>query len=85
MYSRRNESFGKIYKFQLYESKQCMNFTALGFAPGPSLNLSERQPIRSDHDDNNHQWQQLLNGQHTQMSVNGASIMYVVLGIVIKK
>jgi len=45
----------------------------LGFATGLSLNLSERQPISSNHDENYHQWQQLLHGQYIEISVNGAS------------
>ena len=72
MYSRCNEAFGKIHKFQQCESEQCKNVTALGFATGPSFNLSERLLISSNHDQNYYQWQQMLNGQYITMSINGA-------------
>jgi len=52
MYSRGNEAFGKTNKFYSCVSKQCGNDTALGFASGPSLNLAERHPISSNHDEN---------------------------------
>jgi hypothetical protein len=54
MYSRRNESFGKIDQFLSRESEQCKKVTALSFATGPSFNLTERQSISSNHDPNNH-------------------------------
>jgi len=73
MYSRRNEPFDKIYKFQSWESKQRKNVTVLSFATGPSLNASERLPICSNHDENYYRWQQMLDGQYIEMSVNGAS------------
>jgi len=73
MYSRCKEDFGKILQFQLGESEQCKNVTALGFATGPHLKLSVRLPISSNHDENYYQWQQMLNGQCNKMSVNGAS------------
>ena len=60
-----------------------MNGTALGFATGPSLNLSERQPISSNHDESNYQWQQILNGQYSKMSFNGASTIGGLLSTVI--
>jgi hypothetical protein len=52
IYSRRNEAFGKTQKFYSFVSEQCKNVTALGFATGPSLNLAERHPISSNHDEN---------------------------------
>jgi hypothetical protein len=54
MYSSHNETFGMIHKFLLYESEQCKNVTALGFATWPHLNPSEIQPIISNHDENNY-------------------------------
>jgi hypothetical protein len=54
-------------------SEQCKNVTALSFATGPSLNLAERLPLSSNHDENYGQWQQMLNGQYRKMSINGAS------------
>jgi len=52
MHSRCNEAFGKTHKFWSCESKQGKNVTVLGFATRPSLNLSERLPISSNHDEN---------------------------------
>jgi hypothetical protein len=52
MYSRRNEGFGKKHKFYSCVMEQWKNVTALGFATGPSLNLAERLPISSNHDEN---------------------------------
>jgi hypothetical protein len=34
---------------------------------------AERHLISSNHDENKYQWQQILNGQYSKMSVNGAS------------
>jgi len=85
MYSRRNESFGKIYKFWSYESEQHKNVTALGFATGPCLNLSERQPISSNHDENHYRWQQMLNGQFIIMRINGASTICGLVSTVIEQ
>ena len=83
MYSRRNEAFGKIYKMQSCDSEQCRNVTALGVTAGPSLNLSERQPLSLNHDDNNCRWQQTLNGQHITIRVNGASTICGLVSMVI--
>jgi hypothetical protein len=47
----------------------------LGFTTGPSLNLAERIPISSNHDENYCQWQQMLNGQYSTMSINEASMI----------
>jgi hypothetical protein len=44
----------------------------LGFATGPSLNNAERQPIKSNQDENNYRWQQMMNGQYIKMIVKGA-------------
>jgi hypothetical protein len=46
----------------LCESKQCKNVTALSIATGQCLNVSERQSISSNHDENNYQWQLMLSG-----------------------
>jgi len=73
MYSRRNKAFGKTHKFYSCVSEQCNNITALGFTTGPSLNLAERLPIGSNHDENYFRGQQMLNGQYSKMSVNAAS------------
>jgi len=59
----RNESVGKIHKFMSWESEQCINITALGFATFQSFNLSERLPISSNHAENDYSWQQMLNAQ----------------------
>jgi hypothetical protein len=83
MNSRRNESYGKINKFKSCESEQCKNVTVLGFAKGQSLNLSERQPISSNHNENNHQWQLMLSGQYIKMSINGASTICGLVSTVI--
>ena len=61
MYRRRNECFGKIYKFESCQSKQCKNDTALRLAKGQSLNQTERQRISSNYDENNYRLQQILN------------------------
>jgi hypothetical protein len=75
MYSRSNAGFGKTHKFYSCVSEQCNNITALGFATGLSVNLAKRVPISSNRDENYCQWQQMLNGQYSQMSVNGASTL----------
>jgi len=74
MYRRHNAAFGKKHRFQLCESEQCKNVTALGFAAGPSLNQPETVPIRPNHDVDYYRWQRMLNGQYIKMSVNGASM-----------
>jgi hypothetical protein len=76
MYSRRNEAFGKTHKFLSCGSEHCKNVTALSIATGPSLNLAERLPISSNHNENHSRWQQMLNGQYSKMSVNRASTIY---------
>jgi len=48
----------------------------LGFSTGPSLNHVERQPMKSNQDENNYGRQQMLNGQYIKMIVNGASTIY---------
>ena len=73
MYCRHNESFGEIHHFESCESKQCKNITLLGLTTGPSLNRTKRQPIRSDHDENNYRWPQMFNGQYIKMSDKAAS------------
>jgi hypothetical protein len=47
--------------------------TSLGFATELSLNQAESQSLESNQDENNYRWQQMVNGQHIKMSVNGAS------------
>jgi len=69
----------------LWESEQCKNITPLGFATGLSLNLTERQPIRSNHDENNYQRQQMLSGKYIKMSVNGALMICGLVSMVIDK
>jgi len=56
----------------------------LGFATGPSLNLSERPPISSNHDENYYRWQQMLNGKYIETIVNGASMICGFVSTVIK-
>jgi len=73
MYSRRNESFGMKHHFQSFSSEQCMIFTPLGIATGPSLNEVESQPGKSNLDENNYRLQQMLNGQYMQTRVKRAS------------
>jgi len=85
MYSRRNEAFGKIHKFQSCESEQCKNVTALGFVTRPSLNLAERLPIYSNHNENYYRWQPMLNGQYIKMSVNGESTICGFVSTVIEQ
>jgi hypothetical protein len=48
--------------------------TPLGFATGLSLNQAERQPIKSNQDQNTYGWQQMINGQYITISINGASM-----------
>jgi len=71
--SRRTEVLGKIPKVLSRESEQCTNVTALSFATGPSHNLSERLPVRSNHDEKYYRWQQVFNGQYIKMSINKTS------------
>ena len=85
MYRRRNEPFSRIPKFQSRENEQCKNVTALGFATRPSPNPSERLPISSNHDESYYRWQQMLNGQYIEMSVNGASMICSFVRTVIKE
>jgi hypothetical protein len=47
--------------------------TPLGFAIGLSLNQVERQPTKSNQDENTYGRQHMLNGQYLKMSVNGVS------------
>ena len=75
MYSRRDESFGKIRRFWSWESEHHKIITPLGFATGPSLNRTERQPIRPNHDENNPGRQQMMNGQYIKLSINGPSMI----------
>jgi len=75
MHSRNNEAFGTIHEFWSCESEQCKNVTALGFATGPSLNLTERLPISSNDDENYCRWQQILNGRYNKMSLHGESMI----------
>jgi len=56
----------------------------LGFATGPSLNPAERQPIKSNQDENNYQRQQMMNGQYIKMSVNGSSTICGLVSTVIQ-
>jgi len=84
LYSGRHESFGKTHKFWLCESEQCKNVTELGFATVPSLNLSERWPICSNHDQNYCRWQQMPNEQYSKISLNDASTICGFVRMVIK-
>jgi hypothetical protein len=43
----------------LCESEQCKNITQLGFATGPTLDWTDRSPIRSNHGVNNYRQQQI--------------------------
>jgi len=85
MYSRRNKSFGKIYKFLSCESEQCNNDTGFSFATGPSLNLVERQPISSNLDENYYRWEQMLNREYIIMRVNRASTICGLVSTVIEQ
>jgi len=55
----------------------------LSFATGPSLNQVERQPIKSNQDQNNYPRQQMLNEQYIKKSVNGASTIHGLVSTVI--
>jgi len=48
-----------------------MSIMPLGFATGPSLDQVERQPIKSNQDENNYQWQ--------QMSVRGRPLAAIMI------
>jgi len=69
----------------LCESEQCKDVTALSFATGPSLNLSEREPISPEHDENYYQWQKMFNGQYIEMSIIGASTICGLVTMAIKQ
>jgi len=85
MYCRRNEAFDKIDKFLSCERKQCKNVTALRFATGPRLNLSERLPLSSNLDEHYCRWQQMLNGPYIKLSVNRASMICGCISMIIKQ
>jgi hypothetical protein len=85
MYSRHNGSFGMIHHFLSCECEQCKIIMPLGFATGLCLNQAESQPIQSNQDENNYRWQQLLNGQYINMSINGASTICGLVSMVIHK
>jgi len=55
----------------------------LGFATGPSLNHVEKQPIKSNQNENHYQRQQMLNGQYIEMSINVVSTIYGLVSTVI--
>jgi len=44
------------------ESKKCKIIMPLGFATGPSLNHAGTHLIKSNQDENNYRWQQMMNG-----------------------
>jgi hypothetical protein len=54
MYSRHNESLDEIYHFQSSVSDQCKSVTPLSFDTGLSNNLTGRQQICSNHNENNY-------------------------------
>jgi len=83
MYSKHNESFGVIHYFWWCESEQFKIITLLGFATGLSFNRAERQPIKSNYDENHYRRQQMMNGQYIKMSVNGASTICGLVSTVI--
>jgi len=82
-YSRRNKSFGKLYKFYWNESDQCKNMTGLSSANGPSLNQSEMHPTSSNTYEYNYQWQHILNGQYFKISINAGSTIFGLVSMVI--
>jgi len=84
MYSRQNESLGKMYKFQQNKSNQCKNITRLGFAKQPSNYQPERQPIPSTRYKYNYRWQQILNGMNIGMSVNRVPTILGLVSMVIE-
>jgi len=57
--------------------------TPLGFATGPSHNQAEKQSMKSNQDEYNYRWQQMLNGQYDRISVNGASTICGLVSTVI--
>ena len=85
MYSRRNEAVGKIHIISSFESEHCKNVTAPGFATAPSLDLSDRLPICSNHDDNYYRWQQMLNGSYIDMIVKGELTISSQVSVVIQQ
>jgi len=64
-----------MYKLESSESEQSKNVNVFSFTTGLSSNLAEKQPICSNHDENNYRWQLMLNGQFIKMSVNGVSMI----------
>jgi hypothetical protein len=85
MYNSCNKAFGMTHKFLSSESDQWKHVTALGFAPGPSLNASERLPLSINHDKHYCQWQQMLKELYSKMNVNGASTICGFASTVIKQ
>jgi hypothetical protein len=57
--------------------------TPLGFATGLSLNQADSQPAQPNQDENNYGRQQMMNGQYSKMSVNGASTICGLVSTVI--
>jgi len=62
-----------------------MNISWLGFAKGSFLDLAKRQPIRTNNHESNYRWQQIVNGQYIKMGVNGVSMMFGLVDMVIDK
>jgi len=83
-YCGRNELFAKKYTFWLNDSDQCMKIIGLGIANRPSLDLTPRQPIRSDHYHCNCCWQKISNWQCIEMSINGALMIIGLASTVIE-
>jgi hypothetical protein len=62
----------KYINFCHVRAKRAKNVPAFSFATVQSLNLPDRQAIRSNHHANNYRCQQMMNCQYITMSVNGA-------------
>jgi len=62
-----------------------MNISWLGFAKGSFLDLAKRQPIRTNNHESNYRWQQIVNGQYIKTGVNGVSMMFGLVDMVIDK
>lgn len=60
-----------------------MNVAVLDFATGLSVDLLERQPIRSNHYEFNCRWQQMFTGGCSKMTVHGAITNFGLVSTVI--
>jgi len=85
MYSGWNESFSKIYIFQLNDSNLGKKITGLSFAKGLSINQSEWNPIGTYNYPYYDWWELIVNRQYIIKSINRASTMFCLVSQVLAK